>query len=101
MRTRLTGSDIAFIVFVLVALAALVFGLALWPFKARPPLSVAMVTSTSNVIVRENALPGTSGWIIRNGKQATTQIQAYASATSVLPGQTLTFYVSTQKEGTP
>jgi len=44
---------------------------------------------------------GTNSWQIPGGKEATTQIQAYASATSVLPGQTLTFYVSTQIEGTP
>src|SRR5215469_3608494 len=101
MRMRLAGGDIAFIVFVLVALAALIFGLTTWPFKTHPPLSVVTVASTGNVIARENALSGTSGWIIPDGKQATTQIQAYASVTSVLPGQTLTFYVSTQIGGTP
>jgi hypothetical protein len=52
-----------------------------------------------NVIERENAQPGTIGWQIPRGKEASTQIQAYASATSVLPGQKLSFYVSTQQEG--
>jgi len=55
----------------------------------------------SNIITRENALTGTSSWKIPPGKGASTQIQAYAGATSVSPGKSLTFYVSTQKEGTP
>lgn len=57
------------------------------------------VTPPSNVIVRENAFQGTTSWAIPSQQAASTQIQAYASATSVLPGQTLTFYVSTEKEG--
>jgi hypothetical protein len=56
--------------------------------------------SISNVIVDENAHQGTSGWEIPSGKGASIQIQAYAGATSIMPGQRLTFYVSTQKEGT-
>src|SRR6266571_545189 len=55
---------------------------------------------STNVIERENALHGTIGWEIPRGSAATTQIQAYASATSVSPGQKLTFYVSTQVDGT-
>ena len=58
-------------------------------------------TSTSNIIVQENALPGTTQWMIPQGQEATTQIQAYASATSVQSGDTLVFYVSTEQEGTP
>jgi hypothetical protein len=57
-------------------------------------------TSTSNSIFRENAKPGTTEWQIPQGRGATIQIQAYASATSVLPGQKITFYVSTLVEGT-
>ncbi|MDQ6660404.1 MAG: hypothetical protein M3Z24_05500, partial [Chloroflexota bacterium] len=53
-----------------------------------------------NVIQQENALQGTSSWKIPYGQQATTQIQAYASATSVQPGQSISFQVSTQVEGT-
>lgn len=56
---------------------------------------------TNNVIKQENALPGTDSWQIPDGHGASIQIQAYASATSVNPGQSLTFYVSTEKEGTP
>ncbi len=50
----------------------------------------------NTAIARENALPGTSSWQIPAGQQATTQIQAFAGATSVAPGQKLAFYVSTQ-----
>jgi len=105
MGLRLTRGDIAFIVFVVVALAALVFGL-FGPRPAGPTLPVKTVTpagnvSASNVIVRENALLGTTHWKIPGGQASSTQIQAYANATSVLPGQTLTFYVSTLKDATP
>ena len=120
MRLRLSRGNIAFIVFVAVALVVLLFGLGLLSFGAgranqplvqataasisqatRIPISQATETATSKVIIDENALPGTSAWDIPSDKGATTEIQAYASATSVSPGQTLTFYVSTQQEGTP
>jgi hypothetical protein len=52
-----------------------------------------------NPIVVENAHLGTDSWKIPTGKEASTEIQAYASATSVVPGQQLTFYVSTQQDG--
>ena len=103
MRLRLSKGDIAFIVFVVVAVVALVVSLAPLLFNARSasqPLGQATVTNTSKVIIGENALPGTSSWRIPGGKGASIQIQAYASATSVSPGQKLTFYVSTQIEGT-
>src|SRR5258708_27604977 len=63
--------------------------------------SLPTQTSTNNVIKQENALPGTTDWQIPQGKAATSEIQAYASATSVQSGDTLSFYVSTQNEGTP
>src|SRR5579884_2364444 len=53
------------------------------------------------IIMLENAHQGTTSWKIPSGKVASTEIQAYASATSVSPGQTLTFYVSTYRTGTP
>lgn len=56
-----------------------------------------VVSSGANAIVQENAHQGSDGWQVH--KPATTQIQAYASAPSVSPGQVLTFYVSTQAEG--
>ena len=52
----------------------------------------------SNPIAAENALAGSSAWQLT--QIATTQIQAYASAQSVAPGQTITFFVSTQIAGT-
>src|SRR6266700_5281832 len=57
--------------------------------------------TSSREIALENTHPGTTNWVIPEVKAAITEIQAYAGATSVLPGQKLTFYVSTLKEGTP
>ncbi len=54
-----------------------------------------------NPILRENALPGSTNWLIANGHAATTQIQGYASAESATAGQELTFYVSTQLPAVP
>ncbi len=53
-----------------------------------------------NAIVRENTLLGTNNWRIPKSRAAVTQLQAYANATSVAPGKSLAFYVSTQVEGT-
>ncbi|HLZ63215.1 MAG TPA: N,N-dimethylformamidase beta subunit family domain-containing protein [Ktedonosporobacter sp.] len=58
-------------------------------------------SSAPNPITLENALPGTTEWMIPAERSATVQIQAYAGARSVAPGQPLTFYVSTQEAGTP
>ena len=55
---------------------------------------------SGNAIVQENAQPGTFGWLIPDNRAASTQIQAYAGATSVAPGGSITFYVSTQQDGT-
>src|SRR5712692_1031385 len=105
MTLRWRKSDIAFGVFVIVAVVALLVGLFLPSHAANRPdqpiLPTPTSTITSNAIVRENALPGTGAWKIPSGSEATIQIQAYASATSASPGQTLIFYVSTQLEGTP
>src|SRR5579859_4907300 len=62
-----------------------------------PPV---VATPSSNMIIRENALQGTDSFEIPDREGASVQIQAYASATSVQAGQSLTFYVSTQQEGT-
>ncbi len=61
----------------------------------------ALSSHKYNQIIRENARLGTTTWQIPPGKAATTSIQAYASATSVPIEHSITFYVSTQKEGTP
>jgi hypothetical protein len=60
----------------------------------------ATINPVGKVIVDENAHPGTDSWNIPPDEETTIEIQAYAGATSVLPGQTLTFYVSTLQEGT-
>lgn len=83
-----------------IVLVVLVFGQRFLPFAGNWHQPTPQVATTSTDILRENALHGTSSWQIPSGKAASTEIEAYASATSVLPGQTLTFYVSTQKEGT-
>lgn len=57
--------------------------------------------TANNPIVAENALFGTAGWQIQPGHEATIEIQAYASARSVAPGQGLTFYVSTLEDTIP
>ncbi len=119
MKSRLRRRDVGFLVLVAILVAAILFGFGVVPFgasranqaslqattpdtsqAAAPAASQTTVTTRGKVIVDENAHPGTTDWQIPNGKAATTQIQAYASATSVLPGQKLTFYVSTQTEGT-
>ncbi len=103
MRPRLIAGIIVFFVFASAVLVAVLFG---------PGLVLSGVTSggkqflknketsTSNVIALENLHLGTVRWQIPGDKAASTQIQAYAGATSVFPGQKLAFYVSTQKEGT-
>lgn len=61
---------------------------------------VTQQTPAGNAIVRENSLPGTSGWRIPPTRASVTQIQAYAGSTYALPGKSLSFYVSTQQNGT-
>src|SRR6266581_8838805 len=99
MRLRLVAGVTAFFVLAAAILVALLFGPGLLASGTSTGDLQTNVTS-GNVIVLENAHLGTNSWKIPSGKEATTQIQAYASATSVLPGQKLTFYVSTQEEGT-
>ena len=99
MRLRLVAGVTAFFVLAAAIFVALLFGPGLLASGTSTGNLQANVTS-GNPIVLENAHLGTNSWKIPSGKEATTQIQAYASATSVLPGQKLTFYVSTQQEGT-
>jgi hypothetical protein len=95
VRLRFVMSVVCFFILASVVLAYIMFGQNLLTPK------VSIVDSPSgNPIVIENTHVGTESWKIPKGKESTTQIQAYASATSVLPGQKLTFYVSTQVEGT-
>src|SRR6266700_6548513 len=99
VRLRLVVGVVVFFIVAAVVLAGIISGPGLFASKKSIGGSQTPVTS-ENPIVLENAHLGTDSWRIPRGKEASTQIQAYASATSVLPGQELTFYVSTQHEGT-
>jgi len=101
MKLHWNKGNILFLGIIGVALLALFISIFLWPtpHSQAPDLQVP-ATPTSNAIVNENAHQGTRSWQIPNGEAASTQIRAYANATSVSPGQSLTFYVSTQQEGT-
>lgn len=55
----------------------------------------------SAALAAENARPGTWDWLVGLDIASPDEIQAYASAPSVTPGGTLTFYVSSQHEGLP
>ncbi|HEY7976282.1 MAG TPA: N,N-dimethylformamidase beta subunit family domain-containing protein [Ktedonobacterales bacterium] len=67
----------------------------------RPLIGPALPIIVQNPIQKENALVGTDAWRIAESQAATTQIQGYASAESAAPGETLTFYVSTQIASDP
>ena len=98
MRPRLVIGVVIFFLVVAVVLASLMSGPGLFAHQT----SIAdrqTPAKSGNPIVVENAHLGTDSWKIPTGKAATNEIQAYASATSVLPGQKLTFYVSMQREG--
>jgi hypothetical protein len=99
-KKRRIFMDILFGVSVMLALGAIAYGLGLVPSIGLTHAGPVVSSPTGNPIVRENALAGTNNWEIPSGKGASTQIQAYANATSVQSGDKLTFYVSTQKEGT-
>lgn len=66
-----------------------------------PLVGPALPVIAQNPIQQENALVGTTDWRIADSQEATTQIQGYAGAESAAPGQTLTFYVSTQVPNDP
>lgn len=101
MRPRLFAGVFLFFILVAASLTAVLYGSALLSGSNAQGQGVTTPTSvTGNKIVRENALPGTASWQITRNKEATTQIQAYTNVTSVAAGQELSFYVSTQVEGT-
>ena len=99
MRLRLVVGVIVFFIVAAVVLAGIMAGPGLFASGTSIGDSQTPVTS-GNPIVLENTHVGTSSWKIPVGKASSTQIQAYASATSALPGQQLTFYVSTLNAGT-
>ncbi len=100
MRLRLSRENVLFLGSIGVALLALLLSLVWGHFRHSQVPAQVPATPISNTIANENAHQGTTSWQIPYDEGASTQIQAYASATSVSPGQTLTFYVSTQSEGT-
>lgn len=104
LRTRLAASIAILFVVVGLALAVLLIGPGTIvsgrgvQTQLYPP---ALSSNQYNPIIRENAQKGTSTWQIPPGKAATTEIQAYASATSVATEHDITFYVSTHDTGEP
>ena len=99
MRLRFVLAVVVFFIVAAVVLAYIMSGPGL--LASRTSGGDSRTTAISgNPIVLENAHLGTDNWKIPAGKESSTQIQAYTSATSVSPGQKLTFYVSTQDEGT-
>lgn len=103
MRLRLIAGVISVFVVVALALGIVLLGPSLLlganDATVSPTTVTQGATATDNVIVRENAQLGTSSWRIPAGHVASTQIQAYAGSTYVLPGKSITLYVSTQKAG--
>lgn len=99
---RVTGVVVCFLL-VGVLVGAVLLGPALFSgmgnSNAVGITTIQSTRATGNTIVRENAQQGSSGWKIPPGRYASTQLQAYASATSVSPGENLTFSVSTQQDG--
>ncbi|HZO71091.1 MAG TPA: N,N-dimethylformamidase beta subunit family domain-containing protein [Ktedonobacteraceae bacterium] len=72
--------------------------------RSAPTRSVVVVPkrviTTSNAILQENAIPGTRDWQIPAAQVAYNEIQMYTNTPSVLPNQAISFYVSTQTNGT-
>jgi hypothetical protein len=56
-------------------------------------LSILALPLLGNPITDENARPGTADWMLFS--RATTEIEGYASLTSVAPGESIRFFVST------
>ena len=60
---------------------------------AAPLLQTNVCANPANPIVAENCLAGTADWLIAD--DYTDTISGYASTTSVRPGETLDFFVTT------
>ncbi len=110
MKSQLGRITKTLLVFFVFAVVVLLYGLNVLALRTRHTtqttnqLNQAANQPTpafSNAITVENAHTGTTDWQIPSGNGATTEIQAYASATSVSPGQKLSFFVSTQQASTP
>ncbi|HEY7417934.1 MAG TPA: N,N-dimethylformamidase beta subunit family domain-containing protein [Ktedonobacteraceae bacterium] len=100
MRAKLITSIVIFVI-----IGACISIVAFGPSLLTNNVSGAGISPSSggadNAIVRENTQLGTLGWLIPSNRAASTQVQAYAGATSVAPGKSITFYVSTQQDKTP
>src|SRR5260370_39226024 len=99
VRLRFVVGVVVFFIGAAVVLAAIMSGRGLFASTTSIEDKHSPVTS-DNPIVLENTHLGTGSWRIPAGKESSIEIQAYASATSVLPEEKLTFYVSTQQDGT-
>ena len=75
-------------------LIAVLFVLFLMAIAAPSPAGTAI--AAGNAITTENQQPGSSGWQLGSlvANDASGQVKGYASATSVLPGESLTLYVT-------
>lgn len=108
MRLRFVAGVVIIFAVVTVLLATVLFGSGLLTSAALSRTNTTNTQDTSsqatvtaqNLIVSENTHLGTNSWKIPKAKEATTQIQAYASSTSLSPGQNISFYVSTQQDNT-
>lgn len=102
MKLRIIISSIALFVVAGVILVAVLYGPGLFVPKMSATQQPTQSTQprTSKAIMLENAQQGTTSWEIPKTSAATKEIQAYSGSTSVAPGQKISFYVSTQAEGT-
>ena len=71
-----------------------------WVGKASRDANSQVLHNGETLITHENQLLGTSKWTLGAEKGTSSQIQVYASAPAVNPGQSLSLYVSTHDEGT-
>lgn len=86
----------ATLIFVIIGSSTAVIGITLL-HALHPPAATAQI---SNPIAAENALPGTSSWIITTNAYASAgQISGYATDVSVNEGGTISFAVSTRFAG--
>lgn len=101
MKLRLSKTVISFVLIMLIATILFAIVKLLKPNSNTGTQRIVhtRVNPISQNILDENSLPGTPNWQIPDNKAASTQVQAYSGATSVLPGQPLTFFVSTQTNG--
>ncbi len=79
----------------IVVLASLGAGLALNRSVTPPPAVMTVTTvNASSAIFNENQKLGTSAWQLDSGLISTTNLVGFAGATSALPGDTVSLYIS-------